>query len=220
MQYTVRHTKTRDGETVDTYHQAERVIFHQTEVEQGKFRGGLELFIGDGMVALLSGGKAYVMNEAGKTVGSYTLPDAPMPNQMADPGAPFRRHAAPGSPDDPLRGSDEPHRPSPEAMRRLAQSVPGVNDAQVTATVLDRGEFIVEKGVVTWSRAPNYSPGRRVRFLHDGVWAEQAADREGERQEAAGTLDQAAPRKEWDDEEQSADAGPEQAQETGESQHA
>lgn len=78
--FTVRHIPT-PGKGGDRLHEAEHVEFNQEEVE-GVMRGGLELRIGGVPAAILFGGTAYVMNEAGKTVANYTLPDEPTERQI------------------------------------------------------------------------------------------------------------------------------------------
>lgn len=69
--FTVNHVK--NG--VDTFHSARTVAYHGPHAPMGSTEGySLELVGGDSSeVRLLSGGKAYVMNEQGATVGSYIL---------------------------------------------------------------------------------------------------------------------------------------------------
>lgn len=125
--FTVRHV----NDLGDAFYECESVQYRGHGDE-----GALQLYDGRGdLVALLYGGRAYVMNSEGKTVASYTLPSRPTPVQaqlVSD--ASIARHTramrrladyrppgfdpgndghifekfTPGGPDDPLRGSDEP----------------------------------------------------------------------------------------------------------------
>lgn len=155
--FTVRHTKELpEGGTVDTLYECDFVQFRQVEVEAGEFRGALELYRAGELFARLSGGRAYVMNEHGKTVGSYSLPKASLGPAALGRLADWPRHPDLDAPD-PLRGSDEP--------------------IEIDYGTPSRPGTLAETGL---SLNPEPAAGGAIR-------------------------------REWDDEERSADAGPEEA---------
>lgn len=58
---------------IENLYQGERITFHPVEGNLG----ALEIRTGDTVIACLWGGMAYVMNEHGKTVSRFDLPDMP-----------------------------------------------------------------------------------------------------------------------------------------------